>query len=395
MSVHHSRPPRKHAVTDYFLHRDFYADADVLHRARVLVSALYAFAGITVAVIPVLFLLPIAPALRLLVAVSCAAVAAAFIYLLFVLKRRGRYMLCATIAASIPSLAIVSSIGITGGIVNSPTSQLLVLQPLVAFFFAGIRGGVVATLVVAIIIALLIVGQRAGVDFPQFIPADLVDVLWGAILLIGFFVIGVMALVYEFTSTSLRRERDAEHAKVVRLANTDSLTGLANRRAFDNALAGRIEAARTGTGVQEFSLCYLDLDGFKPINDQHGHDVGDQVLRAVSIRLRSALRGADLIGRQGGDEFMLLLGGLGANRALEVMAQRFIDMVRQPIETSAGLVSVGASLGFAVYPLHATSADALKKAADIAMYTAKRTRSGWLLFAPHLSEHTSADEPKK
>jgi predicted signal transduction protein with EAL and GGDEF domain len=77
------------------------------------------------------------------------------------------------------------------------------------------------------------------------------------------------------------------------------------------------------------------------------------------------------------------------------MAQRFIDMVRQPIETSAGLVSVGASLGFAVYPLHATSAEALKKAADIAMYTAKRNRSGWLLFAPHMSEHSDKDEPGK
>jgi diguanylate cyclase (GGDEF)-like protein len=373
------------ALTDYFLHPAFYTDADTLHRARVLVSALYAFAALTVAVIPLLFIVPTTAVVRIAGGIGCVLTALAFVYLLFMLKLHGRYMLCASVAISIPSIAIFSSLGASGGILISPTAQLLALQPLVAFFFAGIRGGVMATIVIAALIGLLIAMHQTGVEFPQVLTPDNIRLLWVGVLLIGFFVIGVMALVYEFTSMTLRRERDAEHAKVVLLAHTDSLTNLANRRAFDNELNVRIDACRQNKEASQFTLCYLDLDGFKPINDQHGHDVGDQVLRAVSIRLRSALRGADLVGRQGGDEFMLLLSDLGAGHSLEAMAERFIAMIRQPIETSAGLVSVGASLGFAVYPQHATSMDALKKAADFAMYTAKRQRAGWLLYAPDMS----------
>lgn len=388
-----STSPGHRAFTDYFLHEDFHADADVLHRARVLISALYAFAGFTLAVIPLaLILLPLTPLLQVIVAASCALTAFAFVYLLFLLKQHGRYKLCAAIAISIPLVAITISMCITGGIAQSPATQLLVLQPLVAFFFAGIRGGLVATIIIGILIGLMIALRQSGIEWPQWIPPGYTGMMWSSLLLIGFFVIAVMAVVYEFTSTALRKERDREHAKVVKLANTDSLTGLANRRAFDNALATRIDAFNQREDVSQFALCFLDLNGFKPVNDQHGHDVGDQVLRTVSIRLRSALRGADLVARQGGDEFMLLLNGLGANQSLEIMAERFINMIKQPIETSAGLVSVGASLGFAVHPKHARSIDALKKAADIAMYEAKRNHAGWRLYAADMANDGGKSE---
>jgi len=389
-----SRPRGSTALTDYFLHESFYADVDVLHRARVLISALYAFAGFTLAAIPfVLGFLPLTFFMQLTVTASCASTAFAFIYLLFILKQHGRYKFCAGIAIAIPVAAITTSLCLTGGISQSPATQLLVLQPLIAFFFAGVRGGCVATLVIGILMAVMIALHQAGIDPPQWMQPGYQGPLWLALLLIGFFVIAVTAVVYEFTSTALRRERDNEHAKVVKLANTDSLTGLANRRAFDASLHARIEAYRQRQDLSQFALCYLDLDGFKPINDQHGHDVGDQVLRTVAIRLRSALRGADLVGRQGGDEFMLLLNGLGANQVMELLAQRFISMIRQPIETSAGLVSVGASLGFALYPHHADSVEKLKKVADAAMYAAKRDRAGWRLYAAYRADDNNKHAP--
>lgn len=376
--------PKRRKWTDYFLPPHFYADADLLHRSRVLVSALYAFAGLTALMIPFVFVAPLATSVQLAITASCSTIVAAFVYLLFMLKLHGSYMWCAVVAVAIPSVSITSAICISGGISQSPVTQLLALQPMVAFFFTGLRGGRMAIVAVFLLVAILFVLQQVGIDFPQWVNPEHHVFLGKAILLIGFFVIVVMALVYEVTSTSLRRERDHEHAKVVLLANTDSLTGLANRRAFDEGLRARIDSRQRDKSDQGFALCYLDLDGFKPINDQHGHDVGDQVLRAVSIRLRSALRGADMIGRQGGDEFMLLLNGVGANQSMEAMAQRFLDMVKQPIETSAGLVGVGVSMGFSVYPDQGVDTEQLKKAADSAMYNAKRRRAGWLMYSPSM-----------
>lgn len=380
------------SLTDYFLHPDFFSDSDLLHRARILISTLGAFAGIVTTAILFLLIAPVAPISRLVGIPIDVAVIVAVIHLLFLLKRRGRYAFCATVAVAIPLIAVSLAICVTGGVTHSPVAQLLVIPPLMAYFFGGIRGGNAATAVTASTMVVLAVLQQAGVHFPQTILPEHVGVAQSLVMMVGFAAIGALAFVYEFTSASLRRERDHEHANVVRLAHTDALTGLANRRIFDETLTERIATCGAQQPPRRFALCYLDLDGFKPINDRHGHDVGDQVLRAISIRLRSALRGADLIGRHGGDEFMLLLDDLGAGRALDVMAQRFLAIIGEPIESSAGLLSIGASLGFALFPEHGTSTDELKKAADKAMYAAKRTRAGWRLYDAALDDAVTAHD---
>jgi diguanylate cyclase (GGDEF)-like protein len=189
-----------------------------------------------------------------------------------------------------------------------------------------------------------------------------------------------MGLVYEHTTTSLQRERDAEHQRYMRLAKIDPLTGLENRRNFDAEVSRRIELARAQKEPPHFTLCFIDLDGFKTVNDHHGHDIGDEVLRVVSDRLRSASRAIDVVGRHGGDEFMLMLDAMSDRVMLDTMARRLIDSIGQPIRTSVGLIEVGASIGFANFPHDAADLDALKKAADVAMYEAKRSRAGWVFF---------------
>jgi diguanylate cyclase (GGDEF)-like protein len=125
----------------------------------------------------------------------------------------------------------------------------------------------------------------------------------------------------------------------------------------------------------------LDLDGFKPINDEFGHDVGDEVLQIVSERLLGCLRESDYVGRQGGDEFMLIFDAVNTTAQVEVFAKRVAQMIELPIHTSVGSLHVTGSLGFALFPGSADDADALKTAADRAMYAAKRSRSGWSVEA--------------
>jgi diguanylate cyclase (GGDEF)-like protein len=362
---------------DYFLHPSFFQDPDKLHRARILVATLYAIILLTVVATLFLVVVPVPMTSRLLGIPIETTVTIAAVTLLFRLKNHASYNLCSRVTTGVMFTAIAFATMITGGVTESPVAPLLVIPPLMAFFFGGIRAGNGVTLLVGLLIAVAMALAYSGVQMPQFAPADQKGLIQSLVLLIGFSALAALAFVYEYTSALLRKERDKEHQKVVQLAQTDSLTGLVNRRVFDEMLAERIARYQASAQPRPFALCYLDLDGFKPINDRHGHDVGDQVLRTVSIRLRSALRGADLIGRQGGDEFMLLLDQLEEGPALAAMANRFLKIIADPIETSAGLLSVGASLGFAFFPAHGGDTEILKKSADNAMYDAKRNHLGW------------------
>jgi diguanylate cyclase (GGDEF)-like protein len=139
----------------------------------------------------------------------------------------------------------------------------------------------------------------------------------------------------------------------------------------------RLDAAQEQGAGAMFCLAYLDLDGFKPINDRYGHDAGDEVLVVISCRLQSLVEGCGVIGRHGGDEFMLLLD-LYEQRDLERFASSVLEHIEQPIDIGRGFVSVSGSIGFAIYPAHGNDLLSLKKAADSAMYTAKQSSKGWV-----------------
>lgn len=150
----------------------------------------------------------------------------------------------------------------------------------------------------------------------------------------------------------------------------DPATGLLNRTSFIDAL--RVELMRqapTGGGT---GVLWLDLDGFKEINDQYGHAAGDLVLREVAERLQATCRRQDRVGRLGGDEFGVLITDCTQLEVVETTAQRIIDMMAQAIEVPAGSVVVGVSVGAGLAPQDAHTAEELLNAADAAMYLAKR-----------------------
>ena len=170
------------------------------------------------------------------------------------------------------------------------------------------------------------------------------------------------------------RDRKRAEEELQRIAFHDPLTGLPNRRQFEEHLARRLsESARTGMPV---GVLFIDLDDFKLVNDSFGHAVGDELLRHVGERLVAAVRPADTVARQGGDEFLILIaaqpdaGDGGAATAAEV-AGRVRDALAEPFRLAEREVYVSASIGISLSPTDAADANALIKHADIAMYASK------------------------
>jgi diguanylate cyclase (GGDEF)-like protein len=152
-------------------------------------------------------------------------------------------------------------------------------------------------------------------------------------------------------------------------ANHDSLTGLANRKLLGDRLKqAQLRSQRTG---QQFALMVADLDRFKQINDRFGHMAGDQVLIEVARRLKTHLREIDTVARVGGDEFVLLLESVGSRGAMQTLQHKLLSDVIKPMLIDGHDVSVGMSIGMAVYPDDATNAESLFQLADKQMYSLK------------------------
>lgn len=153
------------------------------------------------------------------------------------------------------------------------------------------------------------------------------------------------------------------------MAQHDPLTGLPNRALFSDRLNQELARAKRQHG--RLAIAFLDLDNFKPINDNFGHDVGDQVLRQVAKRLQNCVRAVDTVGRFGGDEFVLLLAQLSNSEAILALAEKLRESLRQPFFVDGHELSISCCIGVAVYPEDGTDAVALTKGADNAMYRAK------------------------
>jgi diguanylate cyclase (GGDEF)-like protein/PAS domain S-box-containing protein len=163
-----------------------------------------------------------------------------------------------------------------------------------------------------------------------------------------------------------QHEKQLEHS-----AHYDALTGIPNRV----LLADRMKQAIAQTHRQQklLAVCYLDLDGFKPINDSYGHYIGDQVLIKIAERITSTMRETDTLARLGGDEFVLLLHGMDQNEECFRSLERLLASIAQPISINNSWLTVTASIGITIYPLDDHDPDTLLRHADQAMYQAKQS----------------------
>jgi diguanylate cyclase (GGDEF)-like protein len=179
-------------------------------------------------------------------------------------------------------------------------------------------------------------------------------------------------------------EREAAEARAQSLARHDPLTGLANRRHFLEELDRRL--ALVGDESSAFALMFVDLDRFKPINDVHGHAIGDQLLQVIATRLAGCLRDDSFAARIGGDEFAVLLEDPGGREGVAAAARRVLHELSAPILVNGLKLTVGASIGVAMCPEDGRNAAELMQRGDAAMLRAKEDRGAFKFFDSSIDE---------
>jgi diguanylate cyclase (GGDEF)-like protein len=182
----------------------------------------------------------------------------------------------------------------------------------------------------------------------------------------------VLMRVHNMLEVRLLHELARKHAKELEaLALNDPLTGLANRRLFGDRMAMALVHARRNKSA--LAVVYLDLDGFKTINDTLGHGAGDALLKSVAARLTATVREEDTVARLGGDEFMIGLWHVADAAQAGAVAGKAIEALSRPYTIEGQAVNITASAGVGLYPDHGDDVEALMKSADQALYEAKRS----------------------
>ena len=181
----------------------------------------------------------------------------------------------------------------------------------------------------------------------------------------------VLMRVHNMLEVRLLHESARNHGRMLEsLALNDPLTGLANRRLLTDRMSMALVHARRNKSAM--AVVYLDLDGFKQINDTLGHGVGDVLLKIVAGRLVATVREEDTVARLGGDEFIIVLWHVSGTDVAATVALKVIEALSQPYDIEGHTVSITTSAGVGVYPVHGEDADTLMKSADLALYEAKR-----------------------
>lgn len=234
----------------------------------------------------------------------------------------------------------------------------------------------------------LIDGQLAQIDeqllikrqwFEQAIRNRILASVTVAILLS---IVIISVLVFSYRSTTLLLEQVMENQAVAKQlshqADHDLLTSLPNRRSVNVYLESTYEMARIGS--KQFAVFFMDLDGFKRVNDAYGHDVGDALLIEVANMFKRVLRQSDFLARQGGDEFVLVVSNYLHRLELTQLAQRLIHLFAQPVVVRGIPLEIGVSIGIAEYPHHGKNVKQLLHVADKAMYDSKKNGKNCFSF---------------
>lgn len=159
------------------------------------------------------------------------------------------------------------------------------------------------------------------------------------------------------------------NAALQEMAYRDELTGLANRALFNQLL--KREISQSQRQQARFALLFIDLDGFKQVNDNVGHDAGDVLLCTIAERLEKSLRKSDVVARLGGDEFVVIMNNIKDSETVANVAEKIIRQIRKPVSSGANILEVGCSIGISIYPDNGLDADNIVHHADLAMYRAK------------------------
>ncbi len=191
------------------------------------------------------------------------------------------------------------------------------------------------------------------------------------------------------TTRRLLVRTEQSRTRIEHLAHHDPMTGLPNRRLFEDRLIQALAVAARAR--RKLALLYVDLDGFKEINDTLGHRAGDELLKALSERLSTTVRGGDTIARLGGDEFAVIQVELRTPPDAAILAERLMTAMATPVRVGQHDVVIGASVGIALFPDDGSTADELRANADVALYAAKSSgRARMAYYRPELTQEVRA-----
>ncbi|MCB1616513.1 MAG: GGDEF domain-containing protein [Pseudomonadales bacterium] len=283
------------------------------------------------------------------------------------------------------TLALINfvAINITGGFYESPILQLFLLIPVTGFLLCGLGNGLFWLAITVLLTTLSYYMANFGIGARQLIvnPDDK-KLLFTSMHFVLLIMVGGGLIIYELINESLKRKLNDERNRFQHRASHDSLTGLPNRFEFFRRLNQAAIACEDRN--QKLAIVYIDLDGFKPVNDELGHAAGDELLCVIASRLKASLRLTDTSARIGGDEFALLLPGIKVPEDTEIIINKVLTAIKQPITIDDEEVIVHGSAGIAIFPDHSFDTDRLCRFADLAMYKAKEKHDCAVYFSPQM-----------
>jgi len=297
---------------------------------------------------------------------------------LLLFRLTGAFVICGNLFGASAYVILLMAVVLMGGFSASPAAVLLLLVPVYVFMLADSNSVLVWSLIVAITTVALYLLEQRGVHFPQMLQPSLVPLASLVIFLAVLIVIVGSLLVSSRISGYHERILHSERQQLDYMAHHDALTELPNRSFFLDRLARSLARARRRD--ENSALLYIDLDGFKPINDEHGHSIGDIVLRLLAARLREVIRESDTVARIGGDEFAVILEDVRDREFAASVAQKLLQQLSEPVSIGMHSFAVSGSVGIVMFPEQGSNVAQRCEKADKAMYRAKAKRNAAEFF---------------
>ena len=303
-------------------------------------------------------------------------------WMLFMLKKGKNFSFSAHSIIFISFFALFSGVLVTGGPATTEILPMMVIPVFLAFMMLGHRYGLLWAVVVGGLNYLLVALDYFGVQFMNVAPPEAAQQLrvfnWTYFFVTTIFLV----MIYDSMNRRLSAEKNAERERFRYMAMHDSLTGLPNRKYFDEVLETVLALADRSKNTIAIGL--LDINKFKAVNDEVGHEAGDIVLQVVADRLSNALRKSDKVAHLGGDEFALILNNVKTADDITSVSNKMLDAVAEPIQLDidgTSHITVSCSIGLALYPTDTDDENELRSFSDKAVDCAKKTQVGWCMYS--------------
>lgn len=375
-------------IIDTLIPDDLKQDLNALYKARVLIAIIIIYSIMLAGICTWLFFLADTPEIgRLIGTATLLSMQAGYIIAMLILRFKCWFNTAANITILSTTLGIASGVLVSGGPINAPSISMNILPIIMAFVLIGKRAGLIWTQIILTIHVSLMIALAYGVDFLQFLQPETLALQHLAHWLITYTAMIGLMFVFDALNSQLKKEVTAEKQKYEHLASHDPLTKLANRLQFDINITQTIN--RSNRHQKLAALFYIDLDDFKPVNDELGHDAGDTVLQTISRRLEANVRDMDTVARLGGDEFGIIFEDIIDEATLAPMANKILQVIAEPISIKGSQqpVVITSSIGIAIYPTHTITKEELVNFADTAMYESKKGKNRWTMFTETMKSH--------